>query len=116
MRKEFEICEKCLKPQLLDNKCDYCGSNKFIYCKKYYSVKQWEYFIDSIKRGVQHDFNPWEFDEETGHINRGSGGLNMIGTVGEPKPSYSGRTKSQQKKRRAGKKGRKDKKKNRKNK
>lgn len=80
---ELEICKKCLKPKENDLECDHCGSEETIISRKYYSIKQWEYFIDSLKGGALHDFYPWEFDEEDGGIKRGGG---FIGTIGPRGP------------------------------
>lgn len=65
---KLEICKNCLKPKEDDLKCDYCGSEETATSRKYYSIKQWEYFIDSLKGGALHDFHPWEFNEDDGSI------------------------------------------------
>ncbi len=68
---EFLICRRCLKPKENNDKCDYCSSDEVSYTFQAYTVNQWEFFINSLKGGAAHDFNPWEFDGETGRITRG---------------------------------------------
>lgn len=78
-------CGYCLKPKINDDCCDSCSSNEVIYSTQYYTIKQWEWFVESLSGGCVHDFNPWEFDAETGCINRNNGFSGLIGP-NNPKP------------------------------
>lgn len=85
--KKYYCCNKCLKPKELNTICDHCSSDEDGYTYVHYTTKQWEHFIDSLKGGCAHDFNPWEFDEETGYVNRSySGHIGPVGVDGEKQP------------------------------
>ncbi len=71
--KMFKYCGQCLKPKVDNEQCDYCKSNEISYANHSYNVKQWEFFMRSLKTGATHDFSPWEYDGETGRITRGDG-------------------------------------------
>lgn len=79
MKNKMKVCEKCFKPKTETNICNYCGSDNDAYSPQNYTEKQWEYFIDSLKGGCWHDFNPWEFSEEDGHITRHDRPMVMTG-------------------------------------
>jgi hypothetical protein len=77
----FKYCKICLKPKTTDESCGYCKSNEIFHANHSYSIKQWEFFMRSLERGATHDFNPWEFDGETGAITRGGGSSGVCGSI-----------------------------------
>lgn len=89
----YKICAYCLKPNIGDNRCDNCSSDEVAHSSQFYSVKQWEWFVTSLSGGCTHDFNPWEFDAETGRITRNDGVSGTIGPQGQkpPKRKYNNR-------------------------
>ncbi len=75
-------CDICLKPHTQDIvTCDFCDNTVFDQQHTPYTIKQWEWWRKSVEGAATHDFAPWEFDGETGHITRGPG---MSGVAGTP--------------------------------
>ena len=72
MKPISDICPNCGKSHILPEE----GPG--------YSKKQYEYWVKSFSPGIAHDFMPWEFDENTGHIIRNNGTSGTSGTSSGP--------------------------------
>lgn len=73
------ICGGCYRPKDGESKCPNCNRYLFKVTNVEYSIKQWEWWVESL-RNCSHDFCPHEFNED-GSITRGRGFTGYTGNT-----------------------------------